>query len=74
MAAPTSPTVNPLPARRPLADTPHRPTTRPRSAAGGAGPPCSGVPAPDYQWPRRMTSAMGRRFGLAMGLSGRSAG
>ncbi len=32
MATPRMPTVNPLPARSPLADTPYRPTTRPRSA------------------------------------------
>ena len=27
-----------------------------------------------YQWPRRTTSSKGRRFGLTIGLSGRSAG
>jgi hypothetical protein len=36
MAAPRMPTVNPLPARRPLADTPYRPMTRPRSAGGAS--------------------------------------
>ena len=36
MTAPSSPTVNPLPTRKPLADTPYSPMTRPRSAAGAS--------------------------------------